>query len=147
HTAISTAKDKGLNPLRLRHCHLLSSHKPRMSPPCVCLKVTPSARPASANRAMRKKNQTKRRHQLLATRRQMEPNHSDLNSRQFARPRRSDCNPLDFIERDLVARSIVKLRRARALVRRHFLRILQRAAGLEIGGNAHRPEGMAADLD
>src|SRR5690349_16146847 len=58
----------------------------------------------------------------------------------------SNRNPLDLIERDLVAGPVVELRRARTLMRSHRLRVFERAAGLEIGRNAGRAEGMTADL-
>ena len=56
-----------------------------------------------------------------------------------------DRNPLDLIARDLVAGAIVKLRRSRAFVRRHYLGVFERAAGFEIGGDPRRAESMAAD--
>ena len=56
-----------------------------------------------------------------------------------------DHNPLYLIERDVVAGPIIKLRRARAFMRGHRLRVFQRAAGFEIGGDAGRAEGVAAD--
>jgi len=46
--------------------------------------------------------------------------------------RRSNRNPLDFIERDLIAGTVVELGGARAFVRSHQLGVFQRAAGLEI---------------
>jgi len=49
---------------------------------------------------------------------------------------RSDCDLLDFVERDLVAGAVIELGRARTFVRRHDLRVLQSAAGFEIGGDA-----------
>ena len=57
----------------------------------------------------------------------------------------SNCNPLDLVERDLVAGAVVELGRARRLVRRDLLRVLQRAAVLEVGGDAGGAEGVAAD--
>jgi hypothetical protein len=60
---------------------------------------------------------------------------------------RLDRDPLDLIERDGVAGAVIELGRPRALVRRHGLCILERAAGLEIGGDAGRPEHMAPELD
>jgi hypothetical protein len=56
-----------------------------------------------------------------------------------------DRDPLDLIERDFVASPIIELGRARAFVRRHHLRVLQPAAGFQIGGDARGAEGMAAD--
>ena len=58
----------------------------------------------------------------------------------------SDRNPLDLIECDLVAGAVVKLGRARALVRDQGLCVFERAARLEIGGDAGRPEHVAAEL-
>ena len=49
---------------------------------------------------------------------------------------RSNRNPLDLIERDFVAGAIIELGRARAFVRRHSLRVFERAAGFEIGRDA-----------
>jgi hypothetical protein len=40
---------------------------------------------------------------------------------------------------------IIELGGARALVRRHGLRVFERAAGFKIGGDARGAEGMAAD--
>ena len=60
---------------------------------------------------------------------------------------RSNRDPLDLIERDLVPGAIVELGGARAFVRRHCLRIFQRAALIEIGGDASCPEHMTAELD
>jgi hypothetical protein len=58
----------------------------------------------------------------------------------------SDRNTLDLIERDFVAGAIVELGGAWAFVRRHGLRIFERAARLEVGGDAGRPEHMATEL-
>src|SRR5260370_32321525 len=55
-------------------------------------------------------------------------------------------DPFDLVKRDFVAGAVVELGRARGLVRGHDLGILG-AAGLEIGGDAGRPEHMAAELD
>jgi hypothetical protein len=55
-------------------------------------------------------------------------------------------DPFDLVKRDFVAGAVVELGRARGLVRGHGLGILG-AAGLEIGGDAGRPEHMAAELD
>src|SRR5258708_2441818 len=54
---------------------------------------------------------------------------------------------LDLVERDLIAGAVVKLRGARAFVRGHGLSVFERAAGLEIGGDAGRAEHVAAELD
>jgi hypothetical protein len=58
-----------------------------------------------------------------------------------------NCDPLDLIERDLIAGAVVELGRARAFVCCHGLGILERAAGLEIGGNAGRAKHVTAELD
>jgi len=62
-------------------------------------------------------------------------------------PDRSNRDPLDFIERDLIAGAVVELGRARALVRRHDLGVFERAADLEIRGDAGCTEYVAAELD
>jgi hypothetical protein len=67
--------------------------------------------------------------------------------RNRARITRLDRDPLDFIERYGIRRAVVELRRARALMRRHGLGVLERPAGLEIGRDARRPEHMAPELD
>jgi len=54
-------------------------------------------------------------------------------------------DPLDLIEGNFIPGAIVKLRCARAFVRRHELRILKRAAIVEIGSDPRRAEGMAAN--
>jgi hypothetical protein len=59
----------------------------------------------------------------------------------------SNCNPLDLVERDLVASPIVKLGGARTFVRRHELRVLERAAGFKVSRDPRRPKCVAADLD
>jgi hypothetical protein len=56
-------------------------------------------------------------------------------------------NALDLIERDLIAGAVVELGGARAFMRGHSLGVFERAAGLEIGGDAGRAEHMAAELD
>src|SRR6516162_1642314 len=58
----------------------------------------------------------------------------------------SDIDPFDLIERDLVASPVVELGRARAFVRGHSQGVFERAAGLEVGGDAGRPEHVAAEL-
>jgi hypothetical protein len=58
-----------------------------------------------------------------------------------------NCNPFDLIERDLIASAIVELRRARAFVRGHGLRVLERSAGLEIGRDTRRAKCMTSNLD
>jgi hypothetical protein len=57
----------------------------------------------------------------------------------------SDGDLLNFIERDLVAGAIIELGGARTFVRGHGLRVFQRAAGFEIGGDARGAEGMRLD--
>src|SRR4051794_18187518 len=56
-----------------------------------------------------------------------------------------EANSLDLVLSETLFRTVVELSRARALVRCHFLRVLERAAIGEIGGNAGRPERMAAN--
>jgi hypothetical protein len=58
----------------------------------------------------------------------------------------SDHDPLDLIEAELVAPAIVELRRARRGVVRHRRGLFQRAAVLEIGRDARRPEAVVAEL-
>jgi len=53
---------------------------------------------------------------------------------------------LGLIEPDQVGRAVVELGRPRALVRGHGLSVLERAAGLEVGGDACRAERMTADF-
>ena len=53
---------------------------------------------------------------------------------------RSQPDPLDLVLREPFLGAVVELGRARALVRRHFLRVLQSAAGFKIGGDAGRAE-------
>src|SRR5271169_2715288 len=57
-----------------------------------------------------------------------------------------DHNPLDLIEAELVAPAIVELRRARRGVVRHRRGLFQRAAVLEIGRDAGRPEAVVAEF-
>ena len=57
----------------------------------------------------------------------------------------SDRNPLDLIKCNLVAGAVIEFCRARAFMRSHGLRVLQRAAGFKIGGDARGAEGVAAD--
>jgi hypothetical protein len=45
-------------------------------------------------------------------------------------------DPLHLVERDLVARAVIELGRARTFVRGHGLGVLQRAAGFQIGGDS-----------
>jgi hypothetical protein len=53
---------------------------------------------------------------------------------------------LDLIERDHVGRAVVELCGARAFVRCHGLGVLERAAGLQVSGDARGSEGMTADF-
>jgi hypothetical protein len=53
--------------------------------------------------------------------------------------------PLHLVSGEPLLRAVVKLGRTRALVRRHFLRVLERAAVSEVGGNPGGAEGVAAD--
>jgi hypothetical protein len=57
-----------------------------------------------------------------------------------------DRDALDFIERDFIAHAIIELGGARAFVRGHGLGVLERTADFETGGDAGRPEHMAASL-
>jgi hypothetical protein len=57
----------------------------------------------------------------------------------------SQPDPLDFVLREPFPRAVVKLGRARTLVRRHFLRVFERTAVGEIGGDPGRAECLAAD--
>ena len=61
------------------------------------------------------------------------------------RLRTSQHDPLHLIERHLIARSVVELRRPRTLMRRDRLGLFQRPAVLQIGRDPRRPEGVAAD--
>jgi hypothetical protein len=54
----------------------------------------------------------------------------------------SNLDPFDLIERDLIAGTVVEPGGTRAFVRRHGLRVFERAAGLEIRGDAGRAEDM-----
>ena len=55
-------------------------------------------------------------------------------------------DPLDLIERDFVPRAVIELGGAWAFMRGHELDILQRAAGVHIGGDAGCLERMAMGL-
>jgi hypothetical protein len=50
-----------------------------------------------------------------------------------------------LVERDLIAGAVVELGGARALVRGHRLRVFERAAALEVGSDAGRPEHVTAE--
>jgi hypothetical protein len=65
----------------------------------------------------------------------------------FTRAPSLDHNPLDLIERDDVGRAVVELGSARALMRSHRLRVFERSAGFEIGGDARGAEGVTTDFD
>ena len=56
-----------------------------------------------------------------------------------------DHDPLNFIEGDLIAGSVIELGRLRRLVSGDLLRLLDGAAVLQVGGDAGGPEGVAAD--
>jgi hypothetical protein len=58
---------------------------------------------------------------------------------------RSHHNPLDLIERKPVLGTVIELRGARALVRCHRLRVLQRATVGEIRRDPGRPKAVVAD--
>src|SRR5580693_8606988 len=61
-------------------------------------------------------------------------------------PAASNDDPLDLIEAELVAPAIIELRSARRGVVRHRGGLLERAAVLEIGRDARRPETVVAEL-
>jgi hypothetical protein len=52
---------------------------------------------------------------------------------------------LDLVLREPVLRAVIKLSRARAFMRGHGLRVLQRAAVAGIGGDPGRPKRVVAD--
>ena len=54
-------------------------------------------------------------------------------------------DPLDLIEADVIARSIIELGRPGALVGSNTLSIFNCTSVFQIGGNACSSEGMAAD--
>jgi hypothetical protein len=58
----------------------------------------------------------------------------------------SDRNALDFIEADLIAPTIVELRRARRRMVRHGRGLLERAAVFQIGRDSGCPEAVVAEL-
>jgi hypothetical protein len=57
----------------------------------------------------------------------------------------SHHNPLDFVLREPLLGAVIELGGARALVRRHRLRVFQRAAVGEISGDPGRTERVVAD--
>ena len=58
----------------------------------------------------------------------------------------SQPNPFHFILREPLLGTIVELGRTRALVCGHFLRVFERAAVGEIGGDPGRAKRVAADF-
>jgi hypothetical protein len=58
----------------------------------------------------------------------------------------SDRDALDFIEADLIAPTIVELRRARRRMVRHGRGLLERAAVFQIGRDSGCPEAVVAEL-
>src|SRR3954453_13516294 len=59
--------------------------------------------------------------------------------------RTSQPDPLDLVEGDGLAAAVVELGGAGAGVGGHLLGVLEQAAVLEVGGDAARPPGVAAD--
>src|SRR5450759_112642 len=57
---------------------------------------------------------------------------------------RSDKNPLDLIQANGIIGAIVELRRARRLVVRDLLGMLNCTTILQVGGDSGGPEGVAA---
>ena len=57
-----------------------------------------------------------------------------------------DHDPLDLIEADLIAPTVVELRRARRGVVRHRRGLFQRSAILEVSRDPCRPETVVAEL-
>src|SRR5215831_19405745 len=57
----------------------------------------------------------------------------------------SQSNAFDLVEREALLAPVIKLGRAWALMRRHDLRMLERAAILQVCGNSGGTEGMATD--
>ena len=53
---------------------------------------------------------------------------------------------LHLIERDLVVAPIIQFSRARALVRRHLLRVFEQTAVEQLDGDSGRPERVTAEL-
>src|ERR1039458_9260072 len=77
--------------------------------------------------------------------------HRCFNENRAASPRRfrvarSNYNPLDLVERDLIASTIIKPRGARRLMRGHLLRDFELPAIFQIRGNSRRTERVVADL-
>jgi hypothetical protein len=57
----------------------------------------------------------------------------------------SNRDPLDLVECDLIAGTVVELGRTRAFVRRHRLGVLERAAPLKVSGDPRSAKSVAAD--
>src|SRR3954468_13054090 len=57
----------------------------------------------------------------------------------------SQHDPLDLVEGDGLAAAVVELGGPGGSVRSHLLGVLEQAAVLEVGGDAARPPGVAAD--
>lgn len=62
------------------------------------------------------------------------------------RRQRLNRDPLDLVWRDLVVGSIVEIGRSQRLVRRDLLRVFERSAILEVGGDAGGAERVATDF-
>ncbi len=60
-------------------------------------------------------------------------------------PMGSQSNALHLVPREPLLRSVVELRRAWTFMRCHFLRVFQRAAIGEIGGDPRRRNRLIAD--
>ena len=59
---------------------------------------------------------------------------------------RSNQHPLHLVERHFLGAAIIKLRRAGAGMVRHLRGAFERAAVLQIGGDARRAKRVVADL-
>ena len=60
--------------------------------------------------------------------------------------RRSEPDPLHLVLGEPLFGAVIKLGRARAFVRGHFLGVLERAAVREVSGNPGRAERVAANF-
>src|SRR4029077_12126418 len=67
-------------------------------------------------------------------------------NRSFWSSRHSEPDPLDLLLGKALLRSVVQLRRTRAFVRRHLLRMLERTAVGEVSGDPGGAEGVAANF-
>jgi hypothetical protein len=67
------------------------------------------------------------------------------NGHRLATPAASKPNPLHFVLRQPFLGAVIALGRARALLRRHLLRVLQGAAIVELGSDAGCAERVVAD--